>query len=196
MHVYSIRLFNKQKNIQLAKAEDFTPMSWATRISGSATEAMQFISRTLMEKSKTQTFICCEESDYLAWVYNRNDNLTSVLITSQNYPKRFAMDLMQQSMATYESVKWDWQLYEKEINQSEYQPIKELMLKYHNPKDGIITCQKQLNDTKIKLYKSVDLLLERGEKIEDLAQKSQDLSARSKQFAHKAKKLNRCCVIM
>ena len=41
------------------------------------------------------------------------------------------------------------------------------------------------------MYKAIVKVLERGEKIEDLVQRSKDLSKSSKQFYKTARKLNR-----
>lgn len=40
--------------------------------------------------------------------------------------------------------------------------------------------QKELDETKIVLHKTIESVLERGEKIDDLVQKSDGLSAQSK----------------
>lgn len=44
--------------------------------------------------------------------------------------------------------------------------------------------------------KTIDNVLERGEKLDDLVSKSQDLSSQSKVFYKQAKKTNSCCVVM
>ncbi len=45
-------------------------------------------------------------------------------------------------------------------------------------------------------YKTIDQAIQRGEKLEDLMMKSQDISDRSKVFLKEAKKANRCCVLL
>jgi len=42
----------------------------------------------------------------------------------------------------------------------------------------------------------MDQLLQRGEKLDDLVAKSNDLSFSSKKFYQEAKKQNQCCSIM
>ena len=42
--------------------------------------------------------------------------------------------------------------------------------------------QKELDETKIVLHKTIESVLERGEKIDTLVQKSNDLSGSSKMF--------------
>ena len=42
--------------------------------------------------------------------------------------------------------------------------------------------QKELDETKIVLYKTIESVLERGEKIDSLVEKSNDLSSQSRMF--------------
>lgn len=77
--------------------------------------------------------------------------------------------------------------------------------------------QKELDETKIVLHKTIESVLERGEKIDSLVEKSDGLSAQSKMFYSKylisfketifeqfltlifleqAKQQNSCCIIM
>lgn len=54
--------------------------------------------------------------------------------------------------------------------------------------------QKELDETKIVLHKTMESLLARGEKLDDLVAKSDELSSASKTFYKTAKKTNSCCV--
>lgn len=94
--------------------------------------------------------------------------------------------------------------------------LKEYLTKYQDPQqaDSIMKIQKELDETKIVLHKTIESVLQRGEKIDDLVAKSDGLSAQSKMFYSKclrqqglvsmmannftaqAKKQNSCCVIM
>lgn len=73
-----------------------------------------------------------------------------------------------------------------------------LLVKYQQPQevDAVLRIQKDVDETKEIVKKSIDQLLQRGEKLEDLMQRSQDLSFQSKQFAKQSKDLNRCCVLV
>ena len=57
-------------------------------------------------------------------------------------------------------------------------------MKYQDPQqaDSIMKIQKELDETKIVLHKTIESLLQRGELIEDLVAKSDGLSAQSKMF--------------
>lgn len=55
--------------------------------------------------------------------------------------------------------------------------------------------QQKLNDTKQILYNTIEEVLDRGEKLETLVEKSTELSKSSKDFFDKSKKMNNCCGI-
>ena len=71
------------------------------------------------------------------------------------------------------------------------------LLKYQTPNevDKVMRVDKQLSETKEVLYKTIDAVLARGEKLDDLVEKSNALSAQSKLFFKQAKKTNACCVV-
>lgn len=76
--------------------------------------------------------------------------------------------------------------------------LKDYLVQYQNPEEANTTMkvQKELNETMVVLHKTIDGMLERGEKIDDLVAKSDGLSAQSKMFYTQAKKQNSCCVVM
>uniref|UniRef100_M4BBG6 V-SNARE coiled-coil homology domain-containing protein n=1 Tax=Hyaloperonospora arabidopsidis (strain Emoy2) TaxID=559515 RepID=M4BBG6_HYAAE len=80
----------------------------------------------------------------------------------------------------------------------EFGPLTMALAEYQDPSkaDKISAIQKELNETTAVLSKTIDNVLERGEKLDDLVSKSQDLSSQSKVFYKQAKKTNSCCVVM
>ena len=62
--------------------------------------------------------------------------------------------------------------------------LKEYIVKYQDPQqaDSIMKIQQQLDETKIVLHKTIESVLQRGEKIDDLVAKSDGLSAQSRMF--------------
>lgn len=65
--------------------------------------------------------------------------------------------------------------------------LKEYLTKYQDPQqaDSIMKIQQELDETKIVLHKTIESVLQRGEKIDDLVAKSDGLSAQSKMFYRK-----------
>ncbi len=76
--------------------------------------------------------------------------------------------------------------------------LEKMLVQYQDPKnvDKIVAIRKDIDETREVLIKTIDQLLERGEKLENLASKSEDLSFQSKAFLNKSEDLNRCCVIL
>jgi transcriptional regulator of heat shock response len=56
--------------------------------------------------------------------------------------------------------------------------------------------KKELDEIKYQIVENIDALLERGEKMDDLVERTRYLSEESKQFYIHTKRLNRCCNII
>jgi synaptobrevin family protein YKT6 len=69
------------------------------------------------------------------------------------------------------------------------------LTKYQNPveADPMLKVQNELDETKIILHNTIEAVLQRGEKLDDLVSKSEGLSMQSKTFYKTAKKTNACC---
>ncbi|KAJ1897811.1 palmitoyltransferase [Kickxella alabastrina] len=74
----------------------------------------------------------------------------------------------------------------------------EMLVKYQEPRqaDNIMKVQMELEETKAVLHKTIEGILERGTKLDNLVDRSTELSNSSKAFYKTAKKTNSCCVIM
>jgi synaptobrevin family protein YKT6 len=58
-------------------------------------------------------------------------------------------------------------------NKVPFPPLKEYLVKYQNPEaaDSIMKIQRELDETKVVLHKTIESVLERGEKIDSLVAK-------------------------
>lgn len=54
----------------------------------------------------------------------------------------------------------------------------------------------EVNNTKSIMYDNIDKILDRGEKLDVLIKKSEELSNSTKKMWDQSKKLNRCCVLL
>jgi synaptobrevin family protein YKT6 len=74
--------------------------------------------------------------------------------------------------------------FEKDSPKLAMPELKDYITKYQDPNqaDSILKIQKELDETKITLHKTIESVLERGEKIDNLVAKSDGLSAQSKMF--------------
>ncbi|XP_024908664.1 synaptobrevin homolog YKT6-like [Cynoglossus semilaevis] len=137
-------------------------------------------------------------SDYLCHVYVRNDNLSAVVIADTEYPQRVCFTLLDKVLDEFsrqvDSINWPSGNPET-IN---YKALDIHLAKYQNPKeaDAMTKVQAELDETKIILHNTMESLLERGEKLDDLVAKSEHLGNQSKAFYKTARKQNSCCEIM
>jgi len=138
----------------------------------------------------TMTFIC--------HCYVTTKKLGCVVISDGEYPFRVAYDFITKVMDMVTKQYGD-KVYSSQTDMNwKIAGLEEMLIKYEEPKevDSIMKITKDLDETKEVLMKSIDKLLIRGEKLDDLMEKSQDLSFQSKAFMKKSKDLNGCCVII
>ena len=76
--------------------------------------------------------------------------------------------------------------------------LEDALTRFQDPlnADKIGRIQKELDETKIVLHKTIESVLERGEKLDALVEKSNDLSLASQMFYKSARKTNSCCKMM
>jgi len=81
--------------------------------------------------------------------------------------------------------------------QLEFPILAEYLAQFQDPAKAckVFAIKQELDSTKEVLYKTIDKVLERGENIESLMEKSDDLSASSMKFYQTSKK-TRCCTIL
>jgi len=59
--------------------------------------------------------------------------------------------------------------------------------------DAMSRVQEEIDQTKIVMHNTIAAVLDRGEKLDDLVEKSENLSAQSKMFYTQARKMNKGC---
>ena len=124
----------------------------------------------------------------------RGDRLCGVCVTDQDYPKRVAYGLINQFLMEYEKENPQWKSEEKDLDE-EPTFLATNLSKFQNPKeaDKILKIQNDLDDITNIMQKNINDVLARGQKLDDLMEKSEDLSSTSVTFYKNAKKTNACC---
>ena len=76
-------------------------------------------------------------------------------------------------------------------------PLEDAINRYQDPAaaDQIMRIQRNLDETRDVLHNTIDQVLQRGEKLEDLVERSGELSSQSKLFYKNAKRANSCCAV-
>lgn len=172
----------------------------------SIAEFLNFFSRTVAERTSAGQRQSIQENNYTAHVYSRGaDNIAGVIITDLDYPVRVAFSLLNKILDEFTTKvsRTTWEQKARESRSSGGKPslvdfpaLQEYVVKYQDPKqaDTIMKVQQELDETKIILHKTIESVLERGEKLDSLVDKSAALSASSKTFYKTAKSQNSCCI--
>lgn len=157
-----------------------------------------FVSRTIVRRTQLGQRQTVQHEDYFCHVHVRESGLASIAIADKDYPARAAFsvvatvldEFLEKHGESFRSITQDSTLGD---------PIAEpALVKYQDPinADKIMKIQKDLDETKIVLHQTIESVLERGEKLDNLVGKSNDLSVASQMFYKQAKKTNACCSYM
>ncbi|KIP05733.1 hypothetical protein PHLGIDRAFT_91748 [Phlebiopsis gigantea 11061_1 CR5-6] len=185
-----------QTSTILSSASDLSSFSFYQR--GSVGEFLTFFSKTIAERTPAGQRQSVQENTYTAHVYNRGgaEQLAAVIIADHEYPVRPAFSLLTKVLDDF-TAKVPQTAFGNP-GAIAFGELNTYLAKYQDPRqaDAIMRVQQELDETKIVLHKTIESVLERGEKLNDLVDRSNALSAQSKMFYKTAKKQNSCCVVM
>lgn len=118
---------------------------------------------------------------YTFHAYGRTEGIAGIIISDADYPALVAHQLLSKVVDEFLS-QHPRSEYVNSTSTLSFPALKDYIVKYQDPQqaDSIMKIQKELDETKIVLHKTIESVLERGEKIDDLVQKSDGLSAQSK----------------
>jgi len=118
-----------------------------------------------------------------------------VCVTDEEYPDRVANNVIRKAVLEF-LEKNPLSAY-RSGNPVPFPEIDEYFKKYQNPEnDPLMKVQKELDETKIVMQKTIDSMLERGQTLDQLMATSDKLRDSTKQFYKDARKQNSCCTIM
>lgn len=178
--LYFIGVFKK-------KGEDATLIDSASDLStfgffqrNSADDFLKFTSKMVISRLEVGTRSSIKEKNYFCHAFVRADNTAVVVVSDEEYPPRVAHTIAMKILEEFPQCK-----------------LQVMLTKFQDPKeaDSMMRLQAELDETKIILHSTIANLLKRGEKLDDLVAKSEDLSSQSKLFYKTAKKTTRCCEI-
>jgi len=137
--------------------------------------------------------------EYQVHTYVRADGLAGTLTADKEYPARVAFAKISELLDTFaaDAQLKGWEAETRGDAFAGWPPLQSAIVECQDPAqfDKIIKIQKDLDSTQQVLHQTIDNILERGEKLDDLVARSDELSATSKQFYKQARKTNSCCVI-
>jgi len=195
LQVVVYRYMGADRNpVRLASATDLSSFSFFVR--RQVGEHLRFATRTICQRTLPgqRQSIVLADLPYFCHIYSRHDGLSVCVITDKEYNLRVAFSFITKTMMDFEKLnpKWGTIIIDQEIEPPEL--VRDFKL-YQEPQqaDKIMQVQKNLDEIKDIMHKNIDDVLKRGETIDSLMDKSQDLSNVSLQFYRKARKTNQCC---
>jgi len=175
-------LKNEEKPaVELCAERDLSSYSRFTR--SSVGEFMSLFTKTVAERTKPGQRQDVEEQSYTFHAYGRSEGVAAIIISDQEYPALVAHQLLSKILDEFLS-RYPRSAFANSNAELPFPQLKEYITKYQDPHaaDSIMKIQKELDETKIVLHKTIESVLERGEKIDNLVAKSDGLSAQSKMF--------------
>lgn len=200
MKIYYIGILRSSgdKALELTSARDLSQFSFFER--NGVSQFMTFFAETVSQRTQPGQRQSVEEGNYIGHTYTRSEGISGIIITDKDYPVRPAYTLINKILEEYLSLhpKSDWENIDKANETLQYGQLEAYLKKYQDPTqaDSIMKVQQELDDTKVVLHKTIEGVLQRGEKLDSLVDKSEALSSSSRMFYKQAKKTNFCCVIM
>lgn len=198
MKLYCAHVLHKNADsgeVKLFKsASDLREFSFFQR--GSVEEFMTFTSRLLVERSGLGARSSVKENEYLVHCYVRNDGLSAVCVTDVEYQQRVAMSFLGRVLDDFTTkvpaARWPTIRDDKTCP---YDGLDALLAQWQNPReaDPMTRVQEEVEETKMVMHSTIQSVLDRGEKLDDLVKKSENLSDQSKMFYTSARKMNKCC---
>ncbi|KAI0103145.1 putative snare protein [Nemania sp. FL0031] len=196
LHYIGIIRNDSKPGVEIVSEKELSAYSRFTR--ANYAEFMAMFAKTVAERTRPGQRQDVEQQDHTFHAYGRTEGVCGIIISDHEYPALVAHQLlskvMDEFLAAHPRSSWATAA-DNSITMPE---LKEYLTKYQDPHqaDSIMKIQRELDETKIVLHKTIESVLQRGEKIDDLVAKSDGLSNQSKMFYQQAKKQNSCCVVM
>merc|ERR1719440_1180317 len=190
-----------EEAVLCCKYSDLTDFNYFTR--GKVEEFETFVNRTVIERTPVGMRQAVKHDQYVAYCRVRPDGLGCTVLTDLEYDQRIAFGMAEKCLDDFLAqypVEWKDAAAAAAV-------VKDLMacpavegnlVTFQNPveADKITRMQKELDDVKEILHKSVEQVLQRGEKLDDLVEQSSELSSASKTFYDTSKDQTSCCVVL
>ena len=190
MKLYALYIMTRQgdKATIVDAARDFNDVSFIYR--KNAVELCDFYAQSLATSPKEDKFLTAQEKQFLFFSF-RKGNACSMLIASDDYPSRAAFSIIREIMTEYEQC-------QGKFPGGKCAAIQRGIREYQKPAnaDKLLKIQENLEETRQIMTQNLEAAIGRGETLDELASKSQNISEQSKLFARKARDMNRCCSVI
>ena len=158
-------------------------------------EFLSFTSKILIERSNIGERYSVKEGEYMCYAYVRSDSLVGLCVSDHEYPHRVVHTLLTKILEDFTEQVPKSQWTEGKEVAGFAGPLDTHLKTFQNPveADPMMKVQNELDETKIILHDTIRIVLSRGEKLDDIVDKSEELSLQAKTFYKTPRKTNSCC---
>jgi len=176
MRLISIYIINTE-NKKFICVKDLNFVNYFSR--NSVAELMTTFACHVADRIEYNERKILEHNSYM-FVCLKKENIAVIIITDHEYPSRVTFCLINN-------------IFENPTQQN----AKHMLHTCQDARqiDKIYNIRAALDETMVIMHQTVDKILERGEKLDDLVERSAQLSSSSKMFYKTARQHNRCCII-
>ncbi|OHT01380.1 Synaptobrevin YKT6 [Tritrichomonas foetus] len=192
MKIYAVYLFRKsisqesnEASEMVDSAKDFSDVGFFYK--KSVNEICDFTVKQLANSLNPIKQVTTEKNEFLFHVL-RKDDVCSILIATKDYPSRAAYAILRE-------IQNEYFIYNGSYPGGKSKSIAKAITVYQNPLhvDRLAQIQKNLDDTREIMILNMEKAIGREKSLEELCEKSQEISNQSKIFVRQSKDLNRCC---
>ena len=142
-------------------------------------EVFVFISNTLFTRTSDNFPYYIHYEKYSCHLLKNNGSAV-IIITDKEYPHQVAKKILFQVISSNTKV-----------------DLNKVHQKFKNPKtDKLYNLSVELDEVKTIMVENIEKILGRGEKLDDIVDRTNLLNISSKKFLKESKKLNSCCNIL
>lgn len=198
--LYHISVIKNGEELAAVSAVSFFSLFQKSKI----TEIMRFISKTISDRCETERRSSIADGDFVVHVYKHNfaqlmkenvpPDICCVIITDVQYPKEVAHRLIDKICQFGGNGRFKDGMATVEEKDECVRFLADIIKKYQKPSaDTMYKMKQDVEETKHILCQAVEKLLQRGEKLEDLIDRTEYLSQNSKTLLKRARKGSRVC---
>eukprot|EP01132_Coremiostelium_polycephalum_P004678 gene4678-5844_t len=195
MYVYSIAIFkcsSGSKPVLLSIVYEVSSFGFFQR--SSVKEISLFVSRESVERTKVGERVSLKHTGKVCHTTVDSNGIGCAVLTDEEYPERVAHSLVKLSIEQFTTAQPNWRSVQQDAD-LQVPALNDTIIKYQNPSeaDPMMKLQNNLGETITIIQRTIEQLNQRGEKLSDIAAKSDDLSFQSKAFMTRAESMNKCC---
>lgn len=178
---------------------DMTDKSCTLCLLQMAGEMLLFACTTVLKRTEPgqRQSVDLEGDQHTAHCHVRSDGLSGIVVTDREYPMRVAFSMLSLLLDDFVAVHGDSWKHMTKAESMQFPEAQAYLQKSQDPAavDNVFKIQKDLDEITSIMHTNIESILERGVKLDDLLQRSENLSAQAKMFCRQARRTNSCCVI-